>query len=65
MKFDITTKYEDGSIAFEGTANAKEASFILNIGVNYLLSNGAMPLLTGKTDEELAVVAHPESEQVQ
>lgn len=64
MKFEITTKDADGNVAFQGTANAQEASFLLNVGVNYLLANGAMPLLTGKTDEELAVVA-PSAETMQ
>lgn len=64
MKFEITSKYEDGSIAFQGTANQSEAEFILNVGINYLLANGAMPLFTGKDDEELAVFA-PSSETTQ
>lgn len=62
MKFDITLKNDDGSIAFEGTANQKEASFLLNIGVNYLLANGAMPLLTGK-DEDVTVAETPTTTQ--
>lgn len=54
MKFEITSKNKDGEVIFQGTANQTEASFLLEVGMNFLLSNGAMPLLTGETDEVVA-----------
>lgn len=57
MKIEVTTRDEDGNVAFSGTLNKTEVSFVLNVGINYLMANGAMPLFTGKDDEELAVVA--------
>lgn len=32
---------EDGEVAFEGTLPPKEVGYILNVGINYLLSIGA------------------------
>jgi len=64
VKFEITSKDENGNVAFSGTMNKNEATFVLNIGINYLLANGAMPLFTGKEDDELGVVA-PSTETMQ
>lgn len=57
MIFEISTKDREGNIAGMYKMNAVEASFVLNVGLNYLAANGAMPLFTGKDDEELAMVA--------
>lgn len=64
MQFEIQTKDAEGNVAFTGTLSKNEATFILNVGVNYLMANGALPLFTGKDDEELGVVA-PSSGTVQ
>lgn len=64
MLIEVTTKDEEGNIAFTGKLNSREVSFVLNVGINYLMANGAMPLFTGKEDDELGVVA-PSSETVQ
>jgi hypothetical protein len=61
MIFKIETKDDAGNITFSGSASEGEAGFLLTVGVNYLLANGAMPLLTGKSDEELAIVSPPAS----
>lgn len=65
MKFEIESKNEDGSVLFSGTANQSEASFLLNIGINYLLSQGAMPLLTGKEEEGVGFAISEEPDTVQ
>lgn len=57
MIIEVETKDEQGNIAFHGKLNATEASFVLNVGINYLMANGALPLFTGKEDTELAVFA--------
>jgi hypothetical protein len=64
LKIEVTTRDEAGNIAFTGSLNQREISFVLNVGINYLLANGALPLFTGKDDEELGIVA-PESKTVQ
>lgn len=58
MKFEIQSKDSDGNIVFQGTANQGEASFLLNVGVNYLLGQGVAPMLTGNEEEDgLGLVA--------
>jgi hypothetical protein len=66
VKFEIQTKNEDGSIAFQGTANQTEATFLLNVGINYLMARGVAPMLTGDKEEGvgLAIMAE-EPEQMQ
>lgn len=62
MIIDVETKDEDGSIMFSGKLNKQEASFVLNIGINYLLAKGCMPQFTGK-EEEVVVHGMPKTEQ--
>lgn len=50
MEIRIKTYNEDGSIAFDGVFDKNEASVILEVGVSYLLSQGA--LATGVATEE-------------
>jgi hypothetical protein len=64
VKFEIQTKDAEGNISFSGTMNKNEATFVLNVGINYLLANGAMPLFTGKDDDELGITA-PSTQTVQ
>ena len=57
MIIEVETKDEAGNVAFHGKLNSTEVSFVFNVGINYLMANGAMPLFTGKEDEELAIIA--------
>ncbi len=57
MIIEVETKDNDGNIAFKGKLNSQEVSLVLNVGINYLLANGVMPLFTGKEDSELGIVA--------
>ncbi len=57
MLIEVTTKDEEGNIAFQGKLNSREATLVLNVGINYLLANGVMPLFTGKEDDELGIVS--------
>lgn len=61
MIIEVETKDEQGNIAFHGKLNSQEVSFVLNVGINYLMANGAMPLFIGKEDTELGIVAAPSS----
>jgi len=47
MIIEVETKDNNGNIAFHGKLNSEEASYVLNIGINYLLARGAMPMFTG------------------
>jgi len=57
MKINVQTEDAEGNITFDGTLNKQEVSFVLNVGLNFLMANGAMPLFTGKSDEELGIVS--------
>lgn len=57
MQIKVTTKDEEGNVAFTGELSRTEVSFVLNVGINYLMANGALPLFTGKDDEELGIIA--------
>lgn len=57
MIIEVTTKDEQGNIAFNGKLNSQEVSLVLNVGINYLMANGVMPLFTGKEDSDLGVVS--------
>jgi hypothetical protein len=61
---EVETKDQEGNIAFHGKLNSNEVSFVLNVGINYLMANGALPLFTGKEEEDLAIYA-PSTNQVQ
>lgn len=54
MDFVIKSKDKDGNVTFEGTANAVQASFLMNVGVNYLLQRGVEPMLV--KDEGIGLV---------
>lgn len=57
MIIEVTTKDTEGNVSFNGKLNAREASLVLNVGINYLMANGVMPLFTGKEDDELGIVS--------
>ncbi len=57
MIIEVTTKDEQGNIAFNGKLNSQEVSLVLNVGINYLMANGVMPLFTGREDSDLGVVS--------
>lgn len=52
MEIKVKTYNEDGSIAFEGVFGPKEAEFILEVGTNILLQQGAIPLMMDDEDDE-------------
>lgn len=54
MNFEIESKDQEGNVVFKGTATKDEASFLLNVGISYLLASGVMPLLTGNITKEQA-----------
>lgn len=52
MEFEILSKDKNDNVLFQGKASQKEASFLLNIGINYLLAQGTYPLLKGASGSE-------------
>lgn len=59
MIIEVTTKDAEGNVAFTGKLNSQEISLVLNVGINYLMANGVMPLFTGKEDTELVIISPP------
>lgn len=60
MQIEVQTKDQDGNIVFQGTLTQREVQFVLNIGVNFLLANGASPFLPDTVAD-----AAPGSDQIQ
>lgn len=50
MELQVKTLNKDGSIAFDGILRQREVTFVLGIGINFLLANGASPFI--QDDEE-------------
>lgn len=64
MQIQVKTEDADGNVTFDGTLNRQEVELVLNVGINFLMANGAMPLFTGKEDDELGIVSSsPETVQ--
>jgi hypothetical protein len=64
LNIAIKTFNEDGSIAFEGTFNKEEASLILEVGTNYLLSQGVLGQQEEDDEDEFTINA-PTTDTVQ
>jgi hypothetical protein len=46
MLIEKTLKTKDGSYRFSGEITEQEHDFILSVGLNELLQNGALPFIT-------------------
>jgi hypothetical protein len=57
MEIRVKTLNEDGSINFEGTLRQNEVQFVLEIGVNFLLANGASPFMEEDEEQDESFVA--------
>lgn len=51
----VATLNEDGTVAFEGEFGPEEVRFIMEIGVNFLLQQGALPFVGEDEDESFEV----------
>lgn len=51
MEIRVKTLNEDGSINFEGVLRQHEIEFVLEIGVNFLMANGATPFIQDDDEE--------------
>lgn len=64
MEVKVRTENPDGSVAFEGTLKPVEIDFVLNIGLNYLMSIGATPFLKDEeSSSDANEVAGPDTVQ--
>lgn len=52
MQIKIKTFNSDGTVAFDGVFSEQEASLILEVGTNYLLSQGVIPFTDEQLDDE-------------
>lgn len=52
----VTTLNDDGSIAFEGEFGPEEVRFIMEVGTNFLLQQGALPFVEDDDDAEGFVI---------
>jgi hypothetical protein len=65
MHFNIQAHDEAGNVTFNGTLTQNEASYVMTIGINYLLAKGAD---LGPPEEEgdgLAAQNAPSTNEVQ
>jgi hypothetical protein len=50
MEIEVKALNEDGSIAFQGVLRQKEVNFVMGVGINFLLANGAAEFLEEHAD---------------
>lgn len=63
MKISKTLETPDGTVEFSGEINQEELDFILTVGLNYLMQQGAIPFQIRKEADLSGVVEGSESHQ--
>ena len=51
MKIDKTIQTPNGEVSFNGELNEKELDFVIEVGLNFLLAQGAIPLSLSTQNE--------------
>jgi hypothetical protein len=64
MEIEVKTLNADGSLVFQGKLDQAQIQFILGVGINVLLANGAASLQEDDEDDEFVINA-PTTETVQ
>ncbi len=64
MEVKVQSEDGDGNIIFEGTLKKREVDFVLNVGINYLLAQGATPFIKDIDDVEENMIG-PSTDVVQ
>lgn len=64
MDIEVQTEDNDGNIVFKGTLKKHEVDFVLNVGINFLLANGATPFIKDEDDVEDSMLG-PSTDVVQ
>lgn len=62
MEIKVKTFNEDGSVLFDGVLRPHEAQFVLEVGVNFLLAQGASPFIQDDDEEIDDTVLAPGSQ---
>lgn len=52
MEIFVKTEDEAGNVTFEGTLKKNEVEFCLNVGINFLLAQGASPFIKDDAADE-------------
>ncbi len=65
MKINHSVEKDDGTYVMQGTLTGKELEFIVEVGCNYLLAQGAFPFLSADEDESDPVIPHPTPDMAQ
>jgi hypothetical protein len=65
MHFNIQAHDEAGNITFNGTLTQNEASYVMTIGINYLLAKGADLGNLEAPEEDVAVQNAPSTNKAQ
>lgn len=65
MEIKVKTLNEDGSINFEGILRQHEIDFVLEVGVNFLLANGASPFIQDEDEDLDDTMVAPGSDNLQ
>ena len=55
MKIEKSLETPEGTVTFSGTLNPEEVDFILTVGLNYLMQQGAIPFRVAKASEGINV----------
>lgn len=51
MEIKKVLKTKDGNVTFKGSLSPEEHEFVLAVGLNTLMENGAIPFQVGDEDE--------------
>ena len=57
MKLQTVIETENGDVQFSGELTNEQVKFLLEVGLNIVMANGAVPFMTQNEYED--VVAHP------
>ena len=63
VRISKTIETEDGAVSFDGELNADELDLIINIGLNHLLREGALPMRVMKQEDNSTVGPGTQTEQ--
>ena len=63
MQIKVKTFHPDGSVSGEFTYGPNEVQFVLEVGTNFLLMNGASPYQEDDEEEDTFTVPGPQTAQ--
>ncbi len=58
IEVNSTFKTPEGTVSFQGELTQEEADFVIQTGLNYLLSQGALPFKTVSEDDLVNMPDH-------